>query len=365
MPKKNPNSAAAPATVLDRRRFLGQAGAGAGLLAALGVDLHALARGAPAGAPGSAAAAASPPEPKVSQPPPLADLEGKVAYITAAADGIGLGVARACSYAGMRVAIGYRDAQRLEAALPLFHPDNSGVVPIRHDVTDRDGWKRVLQQIQAKYGNLHLLVNNASVGTPARAVDADAELWDNAVAVNFTGIFNGVAACLPHMLAHGEGAHIVTIASLSGLLPGGTAGVYTATKMGAVGIMEALRVELESATVGTSVFCPGLVNTANAPAAPGTPAGATAALPAAGMDPLEAGARVLNGVVNNDLFILSHPEFKQGMQERFSAILASDPPMEVPYPRARVEAEAPILHTGIYRREILHRRKRRRSYRTA
>ena len=360
MPKKNPNSAAAPATVLDRRRFLGQAGAGAGLLAALGVDLHALARGAPAGAPGSAAAAASPPEPKVSQPPPLADLEGKVAYITAAADGIGLGVARACSYAGMRVAIGYRDAQRLEAALPLFHPDNSGVVPIRHDVTDRDGWKRVLQQIQAKYGNLHLLVNNAGVKTLSRAVDAKADLWDSAVAVNFTGIYNGVATCLPHMLAHGEGAHIVTTASMGGLLPGGAAGVYTATKMGAVGIMEALRVELESTTVGTSVFCPGLVNTANDP---GRPAGAGGML-AAGMDPLEAGERVLNGVINNDLFILSHPEFKPGMEERFTAILASDPPMEVPYPTARVEAEAPILHTGIYRRELLHRRRRRRSYRS-
>ena len=377
MSHKHPNYAAAPATAFDRRGFLGRAGAGAGLLAALGLDLQALAQGsqgagaqgsaaAAAGAPAASTASAPPPEPTVSQPPPLADLQGKVAYITAGADGIGLGIARACSNAGMRVAIGYRNDERVKAALPRFRPDNAGVLPIRHDVTDREGWKRVLQQIKSKYGNLHLLVNNAGVKTLTRAVDAKADLWDEAVAVNFTGIFNGVASCLPHMLAHGEGSHIVTTASMGGVLPGGAAGVYTATKMGAVGIMEALRVELEGATVGTSVFCPGLVNTANDTAA--RPAAGTdgrmAALLAAGMDPLEAGERVLNGVINNDLFILSHPEFKPGMQERFSALLDSDPPPEVPYPTARVQAEAPILHTGIYRREILHRHKRRRSYRT-
>src|SRR6185312_3486852 len=77
-----------------------------------------------------------PPEPKVSQPPPLKDLKGKVAYISAASDGIGLGIARAASMAGMKVVIGYRNEARLKAALPLFKPGNPGVLPIKHDVTD-------------------------------------------------------------------------------------------------------------------------------------------------------------------------------------------------------------------------------------
>ena len=97
-----------------------------------------------------------------------------------------------------------------------------------------------------------------------------------------------------------------TTASMGGLLPGVSAGVYTATKIAAVGIMEALRVELESTNVGTSVFCPGGVNTDNYVGSgednPFRKAGAPA-LPPVGMDPLEAGERVLNGVVNNDLFI--------------------------------------------------------------
>jgi NAD(P)-dependent dehydrogenase (short-subunit alcohol dehydrogenase family) len=194
--------------------------------------------------------------------------------------------------------------------------------------------------------------------------------------VNFTAIYNSVATCLPHMLKHGEGGHFVTTASMGGLLPGVNAGIYTSTKIAAVGIMEALRVELESTTVGTSVFCPGLVDTDNYPMGeenpfrtaqmakfsngqPPRPRGAPV-----GMDPLEAGERVLNGIVNNDLFILTHPEFKPGMAERYDAIMASTPKVETPIPQARLDAEARVMRCGIYKREIEHRAKPRKSYRT-
>src|SRR5262244_3502586 len=88
-----------------------------------------------------------PPEPTVSQPAPLHDLKGKVAYITASSDGIGLGIARAAAIAGMKVVIGYRNEDRLKAALPLFKPGNAGVLAVKHDVTDRDGWKSLLDQV--------------------------------------------------------------------------------------------------------------------------------------------------------------------------------------------------------------------------
>ena len=312
-------------------------------------------------------------EPKVSQPAPLKDLRGKVAYISAASDGIGLGIARAASNAGMIVVIGYRNEERLKAALPLFKDDNAGVFPVKHDVTERDGWRSMLDQVKTKYGKLHLVVNNAGIKTLRQASQAKHEEWDNAVAVNLTAIYNSVATCLPHMLEHGEGGHFVTTASMGGLLPGVNAGVYTATKIAAVGIMEALRVELESTNIGTSVFCPGLVNTDNyvgtgqenpyhPPTRPGMPPRSPGPLP--GMDPLEAGERVLNGVVNNDLFILSHPEFKPGIQQRFQAIMLSTPSLETPIPPARIEYEKRVLRCGIYPREIQHRKVRRKSYRT-
>jgi NADP-dependent 3-hydroxy acid dehydrogenase YdfG len=297
-----------------------------------------------------------------------------VAYITASSDGIGLGIARAASNAGMKVCIGYRNEERLKAALPLFKQKNAGILPVMHDVTDRDGWAKALEKIKSEYGRLHLLVNNAGSKTAARISTASEKDWDNAVAVNFTSTYNAVAACLPHMLEHGEGSQIVVTSSMSGLLPGGPLGVYTATKIAVVGLIEALRVELETTTVGTSAFVPGGVNTDNYPSgeenpyrAAHTPPGMAArfkAFSAAGMDPLEAGERVLNGVIHNDLFIVTHPEYMPGTKTRFDAMLASEPVEDPPPPEARVKGEARVLHAGIYPREIVHRRQKRKSYRS-
>jgi NAD(P)-dependent dehydrogenase (short-subunit alcohol dehydrogenase family) len=336
----------------SRRRFLEGMALSAGAVAALtGMGASRNARAQPT----------MPPAPTVAQPPPLQDLAGKTAYITASSDGIGLGIARACSNAGMKVVIGYRNEARLAEALPLFKPGNAGVHAIKHDVTDRDGWVSLLKEINNKFGNLHLLVNNAGVKTLRQATDVKPDEWDNAVAVNFTAIYNGVLTCLPHFKAHGEGAHIVTTASMSGIVPGVLAGVYTATKIAAVGLMEALRVELEGTNIGTSAFCPGGVITDNRPPEKRKPPPPGRG-PSVMMDPLEAGERVLNGVRNNDLFILTHPEFGPGMQERFDAYMASVPQEAPPPQRAKVEQI--LAHCPIYPLEVAHRKVKRKSYRS-
>ena len=379
----------------DRRRFLAEGtlyGAGAGILASLGLSQYARAQGAPSAA-GAAPAGPGvrpgarpppPPEPEFSQRAPLHDLKGKVAYITASSDGIGLGIARAASAAGMKVCIGYRNEERLKAALPLFKPGNAGVLPIKHDVTDRDAWVKVLQTINNRFGNLHLVVNNAGIKTFAKASTVSAKDWDDAVAVNYSATYVSVAVCLPHMLRHGEGSQIVVTSSMSGLLPGGPLGVYTSTKIAAVGLMEALRVELEGTTVGTSAFVPGGVNTDNyqdtgevnpyraelaAARARSAPARAGGAPPRPnrgpppGMDPIEAGERVLNGVIHNDLFIVTHPEYMPGVQQRFDAMLDSEPREAPPNPE-RVRGETRVLTCGIYRRESAHRKEKRKSFRS-
>jgi len=132
MSRKDPPPSSSPDRfAAERRRFLQDSAAGAGaasLLAAMGLSQYALAQNAqPAGAPAAAAGGpppgarpAPPPEPTVSQPAPLKVLKGKVAYITASSDGIGLGIARAAANAGMKVCIGYRNEERLAAAVALF-----------------------------------------------------------------------------------------------------------------------------------------------------------------------------------------------------------------------------------------------------
>jgi len=345
----------------SRRRFLEGMALSVGAVAFLSATDSRSARAqAPEPTPPPRRGPFMPPAPKVAQPPPLKEVAGKTAYITASSDGIGLGIARACANAGMKVVIGYRNEKRLAEALPLIKTPNAGVHAIKHDVTDRDGWTRLLEEINKTFGNLHLLVNNAGAKTLAQASQAETSDWDNAVAVNFTAIYNGVRACLPHFKQHGEGAHIVTTASMSGIVPGVLAGVYTATKIAAVGLMEALRVELEGTNIGTSAFCPGGVITDNRPEGQRKPSpfGRGASVM---MDPLEAGERVLNGVRNNDLFIISHPEFRDGMQERFDAYMVSVPDETPPPERARIEQI--LAHCPIYPLEVAHRKVPRKSYR--
>jgi NAD(P)-dependent dehydrogenase (short-subunit alcohol dehydrogenase family) len=370
---------------VERRRFLAEGAVYGGILASLGLSRYAVAQPAAAGqaAPPAAGGAGGgppfqrypmPPEPKVAQPAPLHDLKGKVAYVTASSDGIGLGIARAASLAGMKVCIGYRNEERLKAALPLFKPGNAGVLPVKHDVTDREGWDKALETIKSQFGKLHLVVNNAGFKSFAMVSKASAQDWDNGVAVNFTATYNSVVTCLPHMLEHGEGSQIVVTSSMSGLLPGVTAGVYTATKIAVVGLIEALRVELEGTTVGTSAFVPGGVTTDNylgsgeenpyrkeqlAKLPPEARRFGAAPL----MDPLEAGNRVLNGVIHNDLFIVTHPEYMPGTKQRFDAMLASEPVEEGnPAPEQRAKGEARVLHAGIYPREIEHRKQKRKTF---
>ncbi len=370
---------------LERRRFLAEGALyGGGILASLGLSRYAVAQPAAQGAPPAGAGPGGrtpmPPEPKFSQPAPLHDLKGKVAYVTASSDGIGLGIARAASLAGMKVCIGYRNEERLKAALPLFKKGNAGVLPVKHDVTDRDAWAKALETIKSNFGKLHLVVNNAGFKSFAMVSKASAADWDNGVAVNFTATYNSVVTCLPHMLEHGEGSQIVVTSSMSGLLPGVTAGVYTATKIAVVGLIEALRVELEGTTVGTSAFVPGGVQTDNYlgtgeenPFRKEQMAKLPAEVqrrfasngPSPLMSPLEAGNRVLNGVIHNDLFIVTHPEYMPGTKQRFDAMLISEPIDEVPPPpEQRVKGEAPVLHAGIYPREIVHRQKKRKSFLT-
>src|SRR5581483_6439443 len=132
----------------DRRRFLGGMALSAGMAALVtglgssrvaaqnagggGANAGATNEPSNAGAAGPRRGPSMPPPPKVPQPPPLKDVAGKTAYITAASDGIGLGIARACSNAGMKVVLGYRNEARLAEALPLFKPGNAGVHAIKH-----------------------------------------------------------------------------------------------------------------------------------------------------------------------------------------------------------------------------------------
>lgn len=303
---------------------------------------------------------------------PLREVAGKVAFITGASSGIGLGQARVLHDAGMKVVIGYIRDDQLDAALAQFKTDRNRVHAIKVNVVDRDAMAAAADEIESRFGKIHLLSNNAGIGPLVPLSGTDYATFDQTVAINLTGVFNGVRVFLPRIRKHGEGGHIVSTSSMSGILPteGGGAGAYTTTKFAVVGMMEALRSEMDAGRtgVGVSVYCPGLVNTnifeyeknvsaTFNPNAPRPAAGDNAASEARirsiignGMDPIEAGQFVLAGIRANDLFILSHPEFAEGLAERHEALMAS-----LPYgrkaPEARLATVAGQMHNSLYVRE--------------
>jgi len=298
---------------------------------------------------------------------PMKDVEGKVAFITGGDSGIGLGITRAFVEAGMKVVIGYRTEKHLEEAMKSLGSASDRAHAINVDVTDRPGLERAAEETVRVFGKIHVLVNNAGVVADGPLSSATYGDWDWVMGVNLTGVFNGLHSFLSRIQAHGDGGHIVTTSSINGLFVADGLAVYSASKAAVVSLMESLRGELSSINIGVSVYCPGFVRTEIASSArnrPGEPNGSSTSPSSVdlereiaikramnlSMDPFEAGQFVLCGIRNNDLYILSHPEYEQGICDRYEALIASIP-RGLPLQESRAAVEQLRNNTYIAERE--------------
>lgn len=291
---------------------------------------------------------------------PVKEVNGRVAFITGGSSGIGLGIARAFTDAGMRVIIGYRTKGHLEEAMKYLGNAVDRVHAIDVDVTDRVAMQNAADESVRVFGRVHVLVNNAGVYASGPLVQATYKDWDWQMGVNLNGVFNGLHAFLPGMLSHGEGGHVITTSSVAGLFSNPNSGIYSASKFAVVGLMEALRGELRDTNIGVSVFCPGMVrsnimeasrNRLDRGEAAKSSAGTDTGAPKWGMDPLEAGGIVLRGMRNNDLYILSHPEYELILRDRSDA-LASSIPTDIDVPEERRLLVHSWIRDSTYAREI-------------
>lgn len=345
-----------------RRKFVGDSA-----LAAIGGSAAALTVGLPAEAAGSGSGRKDSPRDCPVIPTPMKDVEGKVAFITGGDSGIGLGIARAFTDAGMKVVITYRTKKHLDEALKQLASAGDRVHAIALDVTNRPAMEQAAQETERVFGKVHVVVNNAGVGVFGGLSKATYDDWDWGMGVNVTGVFNGIHAFLPRIQAHGEGGQVIATSSVAGIIAHGGTGVYSASKFAVVGMMEALRNELADTNIGVTVFCPGLVNTDIGDSARNRPSSLadsafkpdpkmmarmreqmkTRRGPPPGMDPLDAGRRVLNGMRNNDLYILTTPELEAEIEARGEAIVASIP-TDVHPPAARVAMQRMIAGKTVY-----------------
>jgi NAD(P)-dependent dehydrogenase (short-subunit alcohol dehydrogenase family) len=191
----------------------------------------------------------------------MQDVEGKVAFITGGAAGMGLGMAHAFAKAGMKVVIADVRKEALERAMHGFENTNLAVHPIQLDITDRDAFARAADEAEATFGNLHVLINNAGVGVQGPMQEATYDDWDWVTGVILGGTINGVQTILPRIMKHGEGGHIVNTASLSGVLATPGMGLYVTAKYAVTGMAEALRHDLAPHNIGVSVYVAGATRT--------------------------------------------------------------------------------------------------------
>lgn len=263
-------------------------------------------------------------------------VEGKVAFITGGASGIGFGMAQAFAQAGARIAIADIDEAAAAAAVDRLGETGGEAIAIRLDVADRAAWDAARDEATRRFGKVHILCNNAgvtgSMRTPIEELTAEGWSWTSSIMLG--GVLNGIAAFLPHLKGHGEPAHIVNTGSMASLFALAGTGDYTAAKFGIAGISEILRVELAGSAVGVSILCPGHTRTgliANSRAR--MPAGEAAKVDKlmgaanmtqameSGLDPRVTGEMVRRAILEDRFYIFSHPEYREQIEQRFQGIL--------------------------------------------
>jgi len=254
------------------------------------------------------------------------ELSGKVAVVTGGASGIGRALAGAFCREGLHVAIADVAEPALTRAVDSLAREGASVIGVRTDVSRAADVQALRDRVLSAFGAVHIVCNNAGIGTAGTVDGTPLERWRWTLDVNLWGVIHGCRAFLPLLLQQREG-HIINTASIAALAGHATLGAYTASKFAVTGLSECLHHELAAAgsPVRVSVFCPGPVQTSirdsdrNRPAhvppitpRPGTtqarPPAADAATIPSEMPAAQAAAAVLRGIRDQRFWIFTHPE---------------------------------------------------------
>ena len=244
---------------------------------------------------------------------------GKVAFITGAAHGIGFAIARRFHGLGASVVLADIDTAAAEAAANAL---GERALPLNLDVTCRESWATAKDAALAHFDTVDILCNNAGIGPDGFLLaDVPPPMYHDIMRVNVDGVFNGIHTFGGHFRAKQAG-YIVNVASMAGHLGSPQMGAYTASKFAVVGLSEVLQAEMEPYNVGVTVFCPGVVNTQLG----------ERALERGGisipflelqetMEPEEAVGELINAIESERLYAFSHANFQLHVQARMETVL--------------------------------------------
>ena len=187
---------------------------------------------------------------------------GKVAVVTGAASGIGLGMVEKLLACGAKaVFMGDLDEKRLADESQRLERDHPGkVFAVPTDVTELAQVERLVLSARDHAGHLDFLFNNAGVGMTVPTEQVTFDIWKFIVNLNLMGVIYGTYTAIPIMRAQRSG-HIVSTGSAAGLMPVAYQAVYAASKSAVISMSESLRYELESEGLRFSTFNPGNIAT--------------------------------------------------------------------------------------------------------
>jgi len=272
----------------------------------------------------------------------MQSVEGRVAVVTGAASGMGLGMVQSFAEAGMRVVAADLRADALDGAVATLRAQGHDVIGVPTDVSKLSDVEALASATMDAFGAVHVLCNNAGVGMFSRLANTSIDDWEWVIGVNLWGPIYGIKVFLPLIEQQDEG-HINATSSVAGLVAGATAGPYNVAKHGVVALMATLERELRAAksTVRASVLCPGAVNTdigrnsvelrrARRGRPDATPARSSAgeklgskmaeAL-AGGMAPRAVGQLVLDAMLRDQFWIFTEPRLLRLLQDQVEAMV--------------------------------------------
>ena len=275
----------------------------------------------------------------IDQTHQMDDLSGKTAVITGGASGIGLAMAHRFGAAGMNVVLGDVEEGPLHEAVAGLSDAGVEAAGMNCDVSDVDSVRALDRFARERFGNVHVLCNNAGVGSGGLIAEPDdLDMWKWVIDVNLWGVIYGCKVFLPAMIEHGEGAHIVNTASMAGHASAPLMGPYNVSKYGVVALSETLSKEMlmTKSDVGVSVLCPAFVQTAigssrrnmpdalkgdQGPEAAGDTQSAIDRMIASGIPPAEVADAVHDAIVDDTFWIITHDESKPAITERARQIV--------------------------------------------
>jgi 3-hydroxybutyrate dehydrogenase len=188
-------------------------------------------------------------------------LTQKTALVTGSTSGIGLGIARALAASGAHVVMnGFGDVAAARAEVEACAQPGARVDYHGADLSRADEVAALVAHVEASFGGVDVLVNNAGIQHVASVAEFPAERWDAILAVNLSSAFHTTRLALPHMLRKGWG-RIVNIASVHGLVASAYKAAYVAAKHGLVGFTKVTALETARTGVTCNAVCPGWVQT--------------------------------------------------------------------------------------------------------